>query len=321
MNILVTGGLGAIGSWATRSVIESGNHPVVFDSATDSHLIGDIRDQVDIITGSISDLPSLLSTIANHRIERVIHTAALMPPACHNFPDQAIAINIAGALNVMEACRLSDVKRLVCFSSKAVYGSVPEPHNYPNYVPVPESLRLAPINIYGGTKVMVEELAKNFRSRYGLSVACLRLASTFGPGKSRHGELAIHSQLIDSALAQVPMKIKQGGEESCDLIFNGDVGRGAVAAVLCDTSNASVFNIGTGQAIRFDDFAAAVRKVVPGASIDVGGGLNYMEQKNPTYCVLDVGLARKELDFRAKYFGEEAVAAYVDAKKKLDSRS
>lgn len=321
MNILVTGGLGAIGSWVTRSVLESGNHPVVFDSATDIHLIGDIKGKVTIVHGSISDLPSLLTTIFNHRIDRVIHTAALMPPACHDFPDQAIAINVGGALNVMEACRLSDIQRLICFSSKAVYGSVPEPHNYPKYVPVPESFRLAPINVYGGTKVMVEELAKNFRVRYGLSVACLRLASTFGPGKSRHGELAMHSQLIDSALAKLPVTIKRGAEESCDLIFNSDVGRGAVAAVLCDTSDASVFNIGTGQAIRFGEFAAAVRRVLPESSINVGAGLNYMEQKDPTYCVLDVELAKKDLGFKAKYLGDEAVAAYIEAKRKIDGQS
>lgn len=320
MNILVTGGLGAIGSWITRAVISAGHRPVVLDMGTDFHLVDDIRDRCEWVEGDVTHLPTLIETIARHRVERVIHAAALMPPACKARPDLGLAVNVGGALAVLEASRLSNIRRVVCFSSKGVYGAIPAPHCHPDYVPVPETFRLAPQSIYDGTKVMVERLADNFRERFGLSVVCLRMATTFGPGKTRHGELSIHSRMIDAALAGEPVRIPQGGEESSDLIFNRDVGRAAVAAVLCDGGESGVYNVGTGRAVRFSDFAQWVLKAVPHARIEVGPGLNYMKQAHPTYCVLDVNRAATELGFAAEFVGEAAVSAYFEAAQLLNRK-
>lgn len=315
MNILVTGGLGAIGSWITREVIAQGHLPVIFDQGSDRSLISDL--EVEVVSGSITSLTEVIEVIRAHKIDRVIHAAALMPPECALHPERAIAVNVGGAQTVFDAARLSGIQRIVTFSSKAVYGEIPEPYNFPDYRPLPESLRLAPNSIYGATKAMVEQLAAQAISSWGQSIICLRLGTTFGPGKSRHGILSIHSGIIDAAIDGRPLEIDQGSEESTDLIFNGDVGRAAVLAAMAESPKHKIYNVGTGQPTRLGDFVQWVKDLLPQANVKVGPGLNFMKQAEPSYCVLDVDRAKTDFGFGSCKIGAEGVAAYIQAAHQL----
>ena len=76
MSILVTGGLGAIGSWVVRDLLKNGRKPIIYDLKTTTVLIEDIKREVPIIQGDILDFPKILRTIKEHNVKRVIHLAA-----------------------------------------------------------------------------------------------------------------------------------------------------------------------------------------------------------------------------------------------------
>lgn len=122
MRLFVTGGLGTIGSMVTRHLVESGHEVTVLDiKPTETALVQDLTGRFTLIGGDISDSLSLIEAIRVANPDVVIHMAALLDVQGVIHPSRHIATNISGFMNVMEACRLLRVRRLVFASSRAVY--------------------------------------------------------------------------------------------------------------------------------------------------------------------------------------------------------
>jgi UDP-glucose 4-epimerase len=135
MTILLTGAMGAIGSWVARELVERGHRPLLYDSRADFTLIPDLVDRVDLVVGDLLDLPTLVRTVLEHKVERILHLAAMMPPQAQANPYLGFRVNAEGTLNVLEAARIGGVRRVVYTSSKAVYGRITGGHAHPTYKP------------------------------------------------------------------------------------------------------------------------------------------------------------------------------------------
>jgi UDP-glucose 4-epimerase len=319
MAVLVTGGMGVLGSMVSEALVARGERPVLYARHFDRSLMApEVLDRSEFVRGDVLDLPNLVHAIRAHRVRRVVHMAALLIGECQANPWLGFKVNAEGAVNVFEAARMTDVARVVYTSSKSVYGAVGGVHGHPTYAPLPEDAPKNPIRVYDVTKLAGEHMAQNYAASFGLDVVTLRFASTFGPGKLvRHGPVSWHSRLVENALAGQPARLPQGGDQPDDMIYHRDIAEAIVLACYAERLEHRVFNVGRGEPSTMREFAAAVGRVIPGADVEVGPGLDYYGSGIPYYSVYDIGRARKELGFAPRFDLEAGIRDYIATMRRL----
>jgi UDP-glucose 4-epimerase len=174
-------------------------------------------------------------------VDFILHLAALVSVTeSVQEPDDTLAVNIDGTLNVLKAAKEAGVQRVVLSSSCAVYGE--------GRIPAKEDQPLMPLSPYAASKMAVEGLAISFHHSYGLPVVCLRYFNVYGPRQTSDspysGVIAIFaSRLIDGKL----VTIYGDGRQTRDFIYVGDVVRANQLACRKKTAVGRVINIGTGR--------------------------------------------------------------------------
>ncbi|HIA19752.1 MAG TPA: UDP-glucose 4-epimerase GalE [Planctomycetaceae bacterium] len=172
MNILVTGGAGYVGSHAARWLQEAGHDVWVYDNLSTGHHQAVLPDQM--IEGELCDQPLLERLFSEKAIDVVMHFAAssLVGESVTD-PGKYYRNNVLGSFRLLEAMRSANVQKLVFSSTTAVYGN-------PQEVPIHEGLPRCPINPYGWTKYIVEEMLAHYCHAYGLGYAALRYFNAAG---------------------------------------------------------------------------------------------------------------------------------------------
>lgn len=318
MNILLTGGLGVNGAWVTRKLVERGYRPVVLENRMDLSLVGDdIARAVDLVEADITDLDALVRVFEAKKIQRVVHMAALITGIQAELL-KGFEVNATGTVKVLEAATTTGVERVVYTSSRAAYGHIDGRNAHPHYEPITEDHPQRPFLVYDVCKVASEGMGRNFARMRGLQFVALRFAQIYGPGKlQRHGPYGLFSQLVESPLAGKPVKVPRGGEQRDDVIYVDDIAEAIVLALLHQKPAYDAYNISRGIGTTLHDFADAVRKVVPGAKIEIGPGLDY-HGLGASYCgIMDNTRARTDLGFEPKFDLVRGVAHYVETMRQL----
>jgi UDP-glucose 4-epimerase len=318
MKVLITGGMGVIGAETSRKFVREGHRPVVFARHYDGRLVGDIADKIDFEPGDILDMPRLLDVIKRHGVTHIVHAAAFVGAVSAANPAQSIQVNVMGTVNVLEGARLFDVKRVVYTSAKGIYGPVLGEYGPPHYKPMPEDMPKNPQRIYDSAKLMSEQTAIYYANNFGVDVAILRFATTYGPGKTaRHGKMGVTSQIVEAPFNGEPFHHPYGAEAKDDFVYNKDSALGVYLATMADKVPSRVYNIGSGEGRTLNDVAAAVRKHIPGADIRIGPGDNFLGMPYPPHGVYDVSRAQKELGFKPEYDFDTAMADYVKSLERM----
>lgn len=185
MNILLTGGLGFIGSHTATVLAAEGYEVVIIDNLCNSQR--QTLDSLECITGKklpfyegdVRDTPLLKEILQKHHIECVIHFAGLKSVAESGAdPLKYFDNNVGGSITLIEAMQATNVKKLIFSSSATVYGE-------PQYLPYDEDHPLAPMNVYGRTKLQVEEILQDLsKSDPEWSIVCLRYFNPIGAHES-----------------------------------------------------------------------------------------------------------------------------------------
>ncbi len=167
MRVLVTGGAGYIGSQMVRQLVENRMDVVVADSLENGHRAA-VPSNVPLLDGNIGD-PLFLEQVFSHGpFDAVIHFAGYISvKESTEDPAKYFRNNVAYTNQLLETMVKYNVKAFVFSSSAAVYGN-------PVIVPMPEDQPLKPINAYGQSKLMVEELLPWFEQTWGLHAISLR---------------------------------------------------------------------------------------------------------------------------------------------------
>jgi len=322
MNILVTGGLGAIGGWVTRQLVERGDRPVTYSRHIDTTLVKDIVDKITMVTGDIMDMPTLLRTIKEHKIQIICHLSAMMARDCRANPWLGFQVNAVGTLNVLEAARIMDVERVVFTSSLAAYAPITGEYGYPTYKPITEDYPKYPtfklMGVYGTAKLASELLCLHYNQEFGLDFVTLRFCPLLGiASKVRGHTIATHSRMIENAMLGKPTIIPQGGDERSDLVYVKDAANSIVLACFAQNLKHHDFNIGTGKSYSLEDLANALRKIFPEAVIEIGLGRDTSGFSSYN-CVFDISRAREELGYSPQFTLEDAVRDCVETTKKLE---
>ncbi len=318
MKVLITGGMGVNGAVTARLMVGDGLRPVLMDNRADFTLTGDIKDQVDFVTGDICDQALLEQTVQNYKVTHIAHLAALMPEPAEANPRLGVKVSFDGMINVLEVARAKGVKRVVYTSSKAVYGEINGAEGPPDYKPVREDYRKIPADLYGSMKVGCEELGRYYRETYGIEFIALRFVSIYGPGKeARHGPLSFYGQLIEKAREGAKWVIPQGGDQLNDAVYVGDVGRSIYLALKAPTPKEWTFNIGSGKACTPRDFLTAAAKLYPQHRIELGPGPSNLGRRKQSYCVFDISAAKGNIGYEPAYDVDRGVRDYVATLERL----
>jgi UDP-glucose-4-epimerase GalE len=202
MRLLVIGGAGYIGSFATRLFQHQGHAVWVYDNLSAGHRAAVPGDS--LIVGDLADTSRLEQVLRQHRIEAVVHFAALtLVGESVREPARYYRNNLVCTLGLMESLRHAGVGKVVFSSTCATYG-------LPGQVPITEEELQNPINPYGNTKLAVELALKDYAAAYGWGVAILRYFNAAGAsadgslGEDHQPETHLIPLVIQAALGLRP---------------------------------------------------------------------------------------------------------------------
>ncbi len=198
--ILVTAGAGYVGSHACKALAAAGYTPVVYD---DFRLGNRWAVQwAPLVEGRLEDRADLEAAIRQYGISTVMHFAAFSNVGeSMTDPSKYFTNNVALTLNLLDAMVAADVKNLVISSTCAIYG-------LPEKLPLTEDTPVAPINPYGSSKAMMEELARWYGTIHGIRTAALRYFNASGAdpdgmiGEAHDPETHLVPIMVQAALGQ-----------------------------------------------------------------------------------------------------------------------
>jgi UDP-glucose 4-epimerase len=210
MAILITGGAGYIGSTVTRLLAARGYDAVVFDNLSTGHVRA-VPAGVPLVEGDIGDAAALDRVFSAHRIDTVMHFAALIEAGeSMKTPLPFFRNNTASALTLLEAMHRHGVDRFVFSSTAALFGD-------PVRLPIAEDDPLAPTNAYGESKLLVERILHWLHRIHGLKFAALRYFNAAGAASPDHGE----AHQPESHLVPLVLQVALGQREAIK-IFGTD---------------------------------------------------------------------------------------------------
>lgn len=199
MNILVTGGAGYIGSATAEALLKAGQSVTVYDSLVTGHRAA-VPEGATFIQADLSDSHALAEALTKSKFDAVMHFAALIEAGeSMKEPGRFYQNNVTNSLRLMENAVRAGVKKFVLSSTAAVFASSDEP--------LTEESPLGPTNVYGHTKLMVEQALEWYRQIHGLHFAALRYFNASGalPGRGEAHQPETH--LIPLVL-QVPLGLR-----------------------------------------------------------------------------------------------------------------
>ena len=309
--ILVTGGAGYIGSHACKALAAAGFEPVVFDNFVYGH------DWAvkwgPIVRGDTSDKALIRQTLEEHRPVAVMHFAAYAYVGeSVGDPAKYYRNNVGGTLALLEAMVESGVNKFIFSSTCATYG-VPEGSS------IPESHSQSPINPYGHSKLMVEQILRDFDTAHGLKSIALRYFNAAGAdpdteiGEYHDPETHLIPLVLDAAMGR-RADITIFGEDyptedgTCirDYIHVSDLADAHVLALgrLLEGGESDALNLGTGRGYSVREVIDVAKKVT-GRDITVTQGDR--RPGDPPYLVAEPGRAFDALGWKPENSGIERV--------------
>jgi UDP-glucose 4-epimerase len=256
-NVLVTGGLGFIGSNLVHALVGRGAAVTIVDNLLPGHggnlfnLVGLPR-PVTINYADINDRHAMNHLVRGqqvifHLAGQVNHVASIEDP----FSD--LDINARGTLTLLEACRLynRDV-RIVFSGTRGEYG-----HSV--RLPVDEDHPTNPMGIYAVTNLAAEQLLRIYHSVHNIRSMCLRITNTFGPRhQMQHSQYGVVNWFVRLALDGLPVTVMGDGSIKRDLLYIDDLVELLMTAALAQEGWGEIFNVGTGVPTSFLQLAQQV---------------------------------------------------------------
>jgi UDP-glucose 4-epimerase len=245
--IVVTGGAGFIGSALARALVARGDDVSVLDnfSTGKRENLQDLAGQLAVVEGDILDAALLDRVFAGADV--VFHEAAIPSvPRSLAAPLPSHNANATGTLNVLEAARRCQVRRVVYAGSSSAYGEPPS-------LPVVETMAPAPLSPYAVSKLAGEHYLRVYARVFGVQTVTLRYFNVFGPRQDPNSQYAaVIPRFITAALEGRSPTVYGDGEQSRDFCFIDNVVEANLRAADAKGASGKVFNIacGTGTSLN-----------------------------------------------------------------------
>lgn len=230
-SVFVTGAYGMLGFWLVEALLARDARVVVLrrDQVAASALVLEgLERRCAVVSGDLADLALLERTIGEYECRTVLHLAAqTIVGTANRSPVGTFETNVRGTWNVMEACRLQEVERVVVAASDKAYGAHDD-------LPYTEDMALEPRFPYDVSKACTDLIARSYWHAFGVPVAVTRLANVYGGGDLHPSRLV--PELVAAVLAGRAPVIRSDGSPERDFLFAQDAAHAYLA--LCDALDA-----------------------------------------------------------------------------------
>jgi UDP-glucose 4-epimerase len=304
-NILVVGGAGYIGSHMTAFLSQMGYTPIVLDDLSTGH-----RDAVldaELIEGTLADTALLDTLFSRRKFTAVMHFASFIQVGeSVKSPEKYYQNNVANTLNLLSAMLKHHVNKFIFSSTAAVYGD-------PHYTPIDENHPIKPINPYGCSKSMIEQVLADFQRAYAFQYAVLRYFNAAGADPS--GQL---SERHDPETHLIPLILQvANGEREAITIYGQDYETPDGTCIrdyihvtdLCDAHFKAllalekgeqniIYNLGTGKGYSVKEVIDAARDVT---GCDIAVKYGERREGDPAILVADAARAMQNLHWIPQY--------------------
>lgn len=305
MNILIAGGAGYIGSHMVKWLANAGHSVITLDNLSKGY-----RDAVkygDFIEADLADRKALDTIFSQHSIDAVMHFAAFIEVGESVLkPDMYYRNNVSNTQNLLDAMVRHKVLHFIFSSTAAIFGE-------PQYTPIDEAHAKTPINPYGRSKLMVEQILQDYDQAYGLKSTCLRYFNAAGADPDgelgeRHNPESHLIPLILQAASGRRADIKVFGRDyatddgSCvrDYIHINDLCAAHALALtrMQQTSTSAAYNLGNGRGFSVQQVIDASKRVT---GVDFKVSDTPRRAGDPAVLVADSTLAKQELNWTPKH--------------------
>ena len=306
--ILITGGLGFIGLHTARRFLDVGEQVVLtqFRVRREPDFIKDeIGQRVFIERLDVTSGHDVIDLVRKHKVNGIVHLA--VPALATLSAAEDYRVNVMGFLNILEAARLSDIKRVSWGSSVAVYSGFPKgPFREDTLLPV-ESRN--PTETF---KKALEILGAHYANRTGLEVVAMRIGGPFGP--LYHTLAAATSRIVHSAVKGVPADFKgtrtgvPHEDDEVGAFYVKDCATGIQLLQMADKLPHRIYNISGDGPHTYREFTKAVEKAAPNAQVDLQPGKGPRQRTN---AYMEITRMREDVGYQPQYNLERSVADYI----------
>ena len=313
MNILITGGAGFIGSTLADVLLKENNKVIVIDNFNDyyspalkekniSHNLA--NPNYKLYRNDICDRAAVEKIFEENNIDCVVHIAASAGVrASISNPELFVQSNIAGTINILEAMRKNNVKKIVFASSSSVYGNC-KAEKFSEDLKVTE-----PISPYAATKSACEQFLYTYSKLYDIQSTCLRFFTVFGP--RQRPDLAIR-KFIELIEQDKPIPVYGDGTTMRDYTYIDDIVSGIISAIKYDKTPYEIINLGGGSPVTLNEMIETIEKVLgKNAKID----RLPMQPGDVDKTVSDITKAKSLLRYEPNTTFEKGIRKFIEWRK------
>lgn len=247
-NILITGGMGFIGSHVVDCFVENGHNVWIVDN--ESSLNSGYRSDKAIYIKEDIRSDKLEEIFQDNHFDICIHLAAQASVTCSvKDPKNDAYTNIIGSINIIELCKKYSCKKIILASSAAVYGS-------PKHLPVDENHSTEVLSPYGLSKLTMEKYVQ----LSGIPYIICRFSNVYGERQNSSGEAGVVSIFNDAMLNSKDIYIDGDGEQSRDFIYVKDVAQIIYQLSQCDIKN-QILNVSTNKVCSINELFHKMSKI------------------------------------------------------------
>lgn len=311
MRILITGGAGFIGGHLAETFVSDGFDVTVLDNFDPYYAIGIKKRTVsmcreaardggsfELVRDDIRDKSVVQSVVAE--ADFVFHEAAQAGVrASVEDPRKPTDVNIDGTLNVLDAARESETRRVVVASSSSVYGKS-------RYLPYDEAHPTTPVSPYGVSKLASDHYSRVYNEVYGLPTVVLRYFTVYGP--RMRPNMAV-SNFVSRCVNDEPPVVYGDGTQTRDFTYIDDVVRANRRLLETDVADGEIMNIGSTDTIEIRTLAEIVRDAIA-PELDITYGDRHTADAEHTHA--DIAKARELLGYEPSMTIREGVGRFID---------
>lgn len=289
MKVLVTGGAGFIGSHIVDLLLQSDIQVTILDNLS-AGSFNNINPGAIFLKKDIRD-ENLTELFTRERFDYVIHQAAQTTVANSLVdPYYDCDVNIRGLINLLEASRLTGVKRIIFASSAAVYGDTA-------ILPIHEGCKKRPVSFYGESKLTGEHYLNLYYEHFNLEYVALRYGNVYGERQGDSGEGGVISIFLNRLVASQGLTVYGDGNQTRDFIYVKDVAAANYQALFAQSANRS-YNISTMKETSLQELIELLIQIA-GKQPEVTN--NAARDKDIRRSVLDNQAAVNELHWQPTY--------------------